>query len=214
MSERFIQFTVASWLFLLAGLNGVGIAEIVLSGTGSGLDYAKILSKVCALLFLSLMAHLTLMRGSPINKAAGWWPRLSAVIGTNLAFFGILFLNGNAHLGAAIHLLSAALIAIGSLVCIYTLSYLGRSFSVMAEARRFIANGPYRVVRHPLYFAELIATTGVITLYCSWLAWAMLAVQFSFQIARMFNEEMVLRGTFPEYADYMQRTYRLIPGIW
>jgi protein-S-isoprenylcysteine O-methyltransferase Ste14 len=40
-------------------------------------------------------------------------------------------------------------------------------------------------------------------------------VQFACQIQRMRNEEAVLLGTFPvDYARYMARTKRLIPGVW
>jgi protein-S-isoprenylcysteine O-methyltransferase Ste14 len=95
------------------------------------------------------------------------------------------------------------------------LLHLGKSFSIMAEARTLVTGGPYAIVRHPLYVAEAIATVGVLVGFFSWAAVAIVIVQFACQIQRMRNEEAVLLGTFPvDYARYMARTKRLIPGVW
>jgi len=32
---------------------------------------------------------------------------------------------------------------------------------MMAEARRLVTSGPYRLVRHPLYLAEELAVVGI-----------------------------------------------------
>ena len=84
----------------------------------------------------------------------------------------------------------------------------------MAEARKLVTHGPYRLVRHPLYLAEEVATIGIFLQFLSWPAAAVLALHFGFQIARMLNEERVLGEAFPEYADYARRTARLMPGVW
>jgi protein-S-isoprenylcysteine O-methyltransferase Ste14 len=94
------------------------------------------------------------------------------------------------------------------------LIWLGRSFSVMAEARQLVTAGPYRFVRHPLYLAEMISAIGIFIAFASpWTA-AVLLVQIGSQIRRMQNEERVLGTAFPDYAGYMARTRRLIPGVW
>ena len=91
---------------------------------------------------------------------------------------------------------------------------LGRSFSVMAEARYLVTSGPYRFVRHPLYLAEELAVVGVFIQFASVWTALLLALQISFQLRRMHNEEAVLAATFPEYTAYQARTSRLIPGIY
>ena len=37
------------------------------------------------------------------------------------------------------------------------IAYLGKSFSIIPQARRLVREGPYSVVRHPLYLAEEVA---------------------------------------------------------
>jgi len=53
------------------------------------------------------------------------------------------------------------LVLIGNAGSIIALRQLGRSFSVMAEARQLVTSGLYRFVRHPLYLTEEIAIIGV-----------------------------------------------------
>src|SRR5439155_9033842 len=105
-------------------------------------------------------------------------------------------------------------ILVGTVAAVYVLSQLGRSFSVMAEARRLVTSGVYRIVRHPLYLAEELAVIGIFMQFLSLWTALLLAMQIAFQLRRMRNEEVILGEIFPEYADYKARTTRLIPGIY
>ena len=78
----------------------------------------------------------------------------------------------------------------------------------------WIRQGLYARIRHPLYLGEAIATIGVLLLYRIPAAFALVAIQFCLQLWRMREEEKVLAAAFPEYAEYRQRTARLIPGIY
>ncbi len=84
----------------------------------------------------------------------------------------------------------------------------------MAEARHLVTEGPYAVIRHPLYLAEEIAVLGVFLQFMSFWAGILLVAHFGLQIQRMLNEEQILRQAFPGYEAYMKRTARLIPGIY
>ena len=84
----------------------------------------------------------------------------------------------------------------------------------MAEARHLVTEGPYAVIRHPLYLAEEIAVLGVFLQFMSFWAGILFVAHLGFQIQRMRNEEQILRQAFPEYEAYMKRTARVIPGIY
>jgi protein-S-isoprenylcysteine O-methyltransferase Ste14 len=207
---------VALW-FLLLAVNAVrDIAQSIGAISESGFDAlaaARLVSRICLFLFVTLIAGLTLLRARPLAQAAGLQPRLSALLGCYLVY-GLVFLPPNAQLGVGLHVLSAALLLIGNVLAVFILLSLGRSFSIMAESRRLVTDGPYAVIRHPLYLAELIAFLGAFIQFASpWAALLVLA-QFGFQVLRMHNEEFVLSRSFPDYAAYKERTARLIPGLW
>ena len=111
-------------------------------------------------------------------------------------------------------MVSTLLILFGSAAAVIALLQLGRSFSLMAEARQLVTSGPYRLVRHPLYLAEELAIIGISMQFFSLSTAFFLAVQIAFQLRRMHNEEAVLSETFPEYAAYRDKTARLIPSIY
>jgi len=97
---------------------------------------------------------------------------------------------------------------------VWSIRALGRSFSVIPQARAVVSTGPYRLVRHPLYLGEIVATLGLATLRPSpatFLAWASLSV---LQIYRASREEEVLAAALPDYDSYRTRTRRLLPGLY
>ncbi|MBI5919191.1 MAG: isoprenylcysteine carboxylmethyltransferase family protein [Nitrosomonadales bacterium] len=176
-------------------------------------DYLVSLSaRISLILFLLLLVAMQAFRENPVNKAPGLQPRITAVLG--LTFSLLLLLLDRAAPLAWLNSLSALLLLVGNYLCIVTLLHLGRSISIMAEARRLVTSGPYALIRHPLYFSEEVAVIGIFLQFRSWEAAVILIIHFALQVQRMRNEEQVLLATFPEYRDYMNKTSRLIPGVW
>jgi protein-S-isoprenylcysteine O-methyltransferase Ste14 len=168
--------------------------------------------RLSTITFLLLLAAATILRARPTGKARGLEPRVSALIGGFLVYAIPLF--PRRELSVTAEMVSTLLVLFGSAAAVYTLLQLGRSFSLMAEARRLVTSGPYRLVRHPLYLAEELAIIGLSMQFLSLSTAFVLAVQIVFQLRRMHNEEAVLAESFPEYAAYRQRTARLLPGIY
>jgi protein-S-isoprenylcysteine O-methyltransferase Ste14 len=162
--------------------------------------------------YLVILAATMITRMPPVGKASGAEPRISALVGTFLATVVVLFPRRELSLTAGF--VSMALIVAGDVFAVVVLVQLRRSFSIMPEARRLVTSGAYRVVRHPLYLAEGIATIGsVMQFFSVWTA-LVVAVQIAFQLRRIRNEETLLTGLLPEYASYKAKTSRLIPAIY
>ena len=133
---------------------------------------------------------------------------------SNSSCFVLTRLFPRHELSPSAEIVSTLLILVGTVAAVFVLSQLGRSFSVMAEARRLVTSGVYRIVRHPLYLAEELAVIGIFMQFVSFWTALLLAAQIAFQLRRMHNEEVILDEIFPEYAAYRQRTARLVPGIY
>jgi protein-S-isoprenylcysteine O-methyltransferase Ste14 len=172
----------------------------------------RIVTYVTTLVFFAVLVVMFAVRHVPKRTAPGFYPRCAAVAGTFLGV-GMLLLPLQ-ELSSALYLISLLLIISGTVFAIFAVLVLGRSISILPEARRLVTWGPYAFVRHPLYLGETVALAGVALQFLSVWALLLLALQFAFQLQRMKHEERVLLQIFPEYADYMARTARLVPGVY
>ena len=214
--DRVARILVILFFFVLEVVVAWGFVTAVRTTTTyNPLGLTRLLANGCLLLFVAMMIALTIVREQPRLKAPGSWPRISAVLGTNLILFGVFFLPARGPLNIYESAASSVLILTSNILCVVVLRRLGRSFSIMAEARALVTDGPYALVRHPLYLVEEIGIIGAFIQVASWPAVVLFAVHFAFQLQRMRNEERVLLHAFPrEYRAYAARTARFIPGIW
>jgi protein-S-isoprenylcysteine O-methyltransferase Ste14 len=193
----------------------VALVKLFLQTDPSVLPASLLLSTVAHITTLAFFAILVVMftvRYVPQQTAPGLYPRFASVVGTFLGI-GIVLLPLQ-ELSLALYLTSLVLIIAGTVFAISAVLALGRSISILPEARRLVTWGPYALVRHPLYLGEIVALAGVALQYLSPLALLLLGVQLAFQLQRMANEERVLYQAFSEYGEYMARTARLVPGLY
>ncbi len=80
---------------------------------------------------------------------------------------------------------------------------------------RLVIEGPYRMVRHPGYFGGWLTFVGLGLALGNGIALLWLAV-FTLPafFYRMHVEEGILRGAFPDYAQYAARVKRFVPFVW
>ena len=97
---------------------------------------------------------------------------------------------------------------------VFVVFHLGRSFSIVPQARTLVRTGPYKFVRNPLYLAEEVAMLGILLQFYSPATLAVFLLHGAVQVRRIFYEENLLRLTLPDYACYAASTSRLIPYIW
>ena len=158
------------------------------------------------------MTTLFFIRLEPIKKAKGIWPRVMAIAGT--FFIALVTVFPRANLSMTQTILASSISLLGTCLSIFALAHLGRSFSLMAEARRLVTTGPYSIVRHPLYIFEAMASFGILLQFFSFNTLLIFLAYALLQFQRMRNEEVVLEQAFPEYMNYKLKTARLIPRVY
>jgi protein-S-isoprenylcysteine O-methyltransferase Ste14 len=78
-----------------------------------------------------------------------------------------------------------------------------------------VSGGPYAIIRHPMYTAEIAYFFASALLLGSW--WGLIgAASLTIVLGvRVPLEEEVLQRSLEGYRDYMARVrYRLVPGVW
>jgi protein-S-isoprenylcysteine O-methyltransferase Ste14 len=156
--------------------------------------------------FNLLLVYLIVVRTGPVRRSSGILPRLCGFAGTFLGV-GILQLKP-VDLSLPWQTIAAALVFMGSLGSAIVLARLGKSFSIMPEARALVTGGPYAYARHPLYAMEFVTLAGTAIQFAQpWAALLALGV-IALQILRTIFEERVLAATYPEYAVYRARVKR------
>jgi protein-S-isoprenylcysteine O-methyltransferase Ste14 len=106
------------------------------------------------------------------------------------------------------------LIIVGACLSLASLLTLGRRFGVRPALRGLATTGPYRLVRHPLYLAYVLADIGcnleewnsgtVLLVIAGWIS----------LVYRIHAEERILARDlgWPSYLTVVR--YRLLPGLW
>ncbi len=83
------------------------------------------------------------------------------------------------------------------------------------RGQQVVADGPYRLVRHPGYAGAIPTITASGLVLCSWLATGIGAAGALWLVRRTVVEDRMLRTGLPGYADYVRRVrWRLLPGVW
>ena len=211
-----IRLFAAVWFLLLSAASvhtiSSQIADIAAGGTSLRAAWPAMLSQACIFVFYTTVFCIMILRPEPVSRAAGIGPAVLTLAGSYGPWLIPLLARGSEL--PALAVASAAIFLVSDGLIIYPLIALGKSFSLMPQARKLVTSGPYAHVRHPLYLIEEAAVMGVLLQYAWFAALPFLVLHVAIQIRRMQLEEKVLRDAFPEYAAYAKRTPRLIPGVW
>jgi protein-S-isoprenylcysteine O-methyltransferase Ste14 len=157
----------------------------------------------------SWMAGLFLLRRQPLAVSGTPLAWLAAPLGS----FGMLMARPGGT-GGISHAISEPIQLFGVGVALVSLWTLGRSFGLVAANRGIRMGGPYRLVRHPIYFGYLFTNIGyVLESPTSWNIGLVCATLLG-QLIRIREEERVL-GQDDTYRRYMTRVRsRLIPFVF
>jgi protein-S-isoprenylcysteine O-methyltransferase Ste14 len=107
----------------------------------------------------------------------------------------------------------------GFLLMAWALLTLGRNYQLGGRAPRpedaLVTDGPYRLIRHPMYAAALSIALGLACLIQSWALFCVFGVYLVLILALIPMEEEGLRYAYGQrYAAYRQATGSLIPLIY
>jgi protein-S-isoprenylcysteine O-methyltransferase Ste14 len=96
---------------------------------------------------------------------------------------------------------------------------LGTNWSItlqVRESHRLVVEGVYQRVRHPMYAALFLYSVGQLLVLPNWIAGPSYLVTFGilFALRVRAEERMMLEEFGADYAAYMARTKRLVPGVW
>jgi len=109
--------------------------------------------------------------------------------------------------------------AIGYFLMAGALVMLGRNYQLGGSAPRsedkVVVDGPYRLVRHPMYTAALGISFGLVCLIQSWALFCVFCVYLVLIFLLIPVEEDGLQKAYGEqYLSYEQKTRKLIPFVY
>lgn len=108
---------------------------------------------------------------------------------------------------------------VNCLVRYAALTRLGSMFNprvALYQEHHLIDSGIYQYIRHPMYLSAILNTIAISLIFSSLGALAIILVGVlpSVRYRIILEEEFMLRHFPEQYGAYIQRSKRLIPGIW
>ncbi len=132
------------------------------------------------------------------------------VAGLNYRFSWIVMPKWSVYLGTAVFLLGYLMYA----EVIRENEFLSRTIEVQ-DNQRVVDTGMYGIVRHPMYTSTFLLFGAMPWILGSPISFVIELVYVPIIIARIHNEEKVLKEGLPGYEDYCKKiTYRLIPFVY
>ena len=175
------------------------------------------LERALYLAFVSIPVVIYITRPRSARRDGGFAPRTAAFVGTTMLLVFPAFFDDGPRVFTpppALHALAGVTLVASSAFGVYGLLYLRHNFSLIPEARGLVRGGPYRIVRHPLYLAEIglslsLAFQGDLHTWSTLILGPFVCIQ----VIRSIYEERLLRSAFPEYEAYSRDTSRLVPFL-
>jgi len=138
-------------------------------------------------------------------------------LGATIVVSALDFRFGWSSVPAAVSVVGDVLVALGLLISMLVViqnSYASAHIAV-ESGQELVSTGLYGLVRHPMYFGNVVLMVGIPLALGSY--WALLFVIPGLAVLaiRIVDEEKVLTEDLAGYPDYAQKVhYRLVPYVW
>jgi protein-S-isoprenylcysteine O-methyltransferase Ste14 len=138
-------------------------------------------------------------------------------MGATIVVSALDFRFGWSSVPAAVSVVGDVLVAVGLGISMLTTIQNGYAAAniTVESGQELVSTGMYSVVRHPMYFGNVVLMIGIPLALGSY--WGLLFVIPGLVVlaTRILDEEQVLTQQLAGYRDYAQRVhYRLVPYVW
>jgi protein-S-isoprenylcysteine O-methyltransferase Ste14 len=138
-------------------------------------------------------------------------------IGAMIVVSALDFRFGWSSVPAAVSVAGDVLVAVGLLIAMITTiqnGYAAANINVEA-GQTVVSTGVYSVVRHPMYFGNVVLMIGIPLALGSYWGLVFVIAGSVVLVTRILDEEKVLTQQLAGYLDYAQRVhFRLVPYVW
>jgi len=118
---------------------------------------------------------------------------------------------------AAVSVAGDVLVGAGLLIAMITTiqnGYAAANINV-ESGQKVVSTGVYSVVRHPMYFGNVVMMIGVPLALGSYWALTFVIPGLAVLATRILDEEKALTQDLDGYDEYTEKVhYRLVPGVW
>ena len=193
--------------FLLFGVTSVELTILlILTPTFTIADWIYVLQHL-------LVLGIALTRQSPQGRDHSLPSAAAVIVAYAYPYAQVVYLRwvpGN----PALPEVGLVLITLAAFLSLASLLSLGRRFGVFPALRGLVTKGPYRLVRHPMYLAYVLADIGYNLQVWNTGTALMVMAGWASLFYRIHAEERILskHAGWPAYAAMVR--YRLLPGLW
>jgi protein-S-isoprenylcysteine O-methyltransferase Ste14 len=211
---RALPLGVFGFLVAIQGELAFASVQHALHGQLDRSETMYLLNRVLTVTFFAFLVVIYGVRSKAIASDHNPVAIAAALIGS-FVLYGLFLIPGQGR-STDVWVLAASdiCLACGMTWAIYSLTYLGNRFSIVPEARGLVTNGPYRLIRHPIYLGEITAGFGLVLPTLFTVHVLVFILFLAAQLVRTYFEERMLKATYPQYEAYARRTRRLIPFVF
>jgi protein-S-isoprenylcysteine O-methyltransferase Ste14 len=175
-------------------------------------------------IYLAATNPAALKRRMQVGPAAETRPLQKLIItfaflsmGAMIVVSALDFRFGWSSVPAAVSVVGDVMVAVGLLISMITTIQNGyAAANIKVESgQTVVSTGVYSVVRHPMYFGNVVLMIGVPLALGSYWGLLFAIPGLAVLAIRILDEEKVLASQLDGYRDYAQRVhYRLVPYVW